>query len=61
MEPTSHSGPKVRTEVDREAVQAALLRHGGNVTQTAEELGVARNTLYRWLKKWGLELNQVRD
>ena len=25
--------------------------------QVADEIGVSRNTLYRWLKKWNIELS----
>ena len=33
------------------AIQLALERHHGNVSATARELGVSRNTLYRKLPK----------
>jgi len=42
-------------------IQAALQRNGGNVSDTAESMGVARNTLYRWLKKWDIDPNDSRD
>jgi transcriptional regulator with PAS, ATPase and Fis domain len=41
-------------------VEAVLRRHKGHMTHTAEELGIGRNTLYRWLKKWGIKPNDVR-
>jgi transcriptional regulator with PAS, ATPase and Fis domain len=39
---------------------ALLARHQGNVTHLARELGVARHTLYRWLKEAGVDLEGFR-
>ena len=41
-------------EGEREAVQQALNKAGGNVDQAAEILNVSRRTLYRRIKKYGL-------
>jgi DNA-binding NtrC family response regulator len=41
-------------EVERGVIQKALAKHGGNVTQTAKELGLTRTALYRRLEKYGL-------
>jgi len=41
-------------EVERAAIQKALVKHGGNVTRAAEELGLTRTSLYRRLEKYGL-------
>ena len=46
------SGDEHSTSLDHlaaEAMQRALVRHGGNVSAAARELGVSRNTLYRRL------------
>lgn len=36
------------------AVRKALERHGGNVTQAAEELGLSRGALYRRMQQYGI-------
>ena len=41
-------------EVEKDAIQKALTKHGGNITQTAKELGLTRTALYRRLEKYGL-------
>jgi DNA-binding NtrC family response regulator len=41
-------------ELERRHTLAALERHGGNQAETARELGIGRNTLWRWLKEYGL-------
>ena len=41
-------------EVEREAIQEALARHAGNISKTAEALGVTRPALYRKIEKHGL-------
>ena len=42
-------------EVEKHLVQRMLARHGGNVSQTANALGLSRSALYRRLEKFGLE------
>ncbi len=41
-------------EPDREAIEAALARHGGVMTQAAHELGLSRQALYRRLERLGI-------
>ncbi len=45
--------PEATTLLDHQAavIDAALARHGGNVSATARELGLARNTVYRHLRR----------
>ncbi len=48
------SGETRLNEMERIAIQKALAKHGGNITQTAKELGLTRTALYRRLDKHGL-------
>jgi DNA-binding NtrC family response regulator len=41
-------------EVERHLIRKALERHGGNVSQAAEALGLSRSALYRRIEKFGL-------
>lgn len=54
-----HSKPKVSgslnlEEVERITIKNAMLKHNGNITQAAEELGLARASLYRKIAKYGI-------
>jgi transcriptional regulator of acetoin/glycerol metabolism len=52
---SSSSEAAERTErPGAEALQAALDVHRGNVRATAQELGVGRTTLYRWMRELGV-------
>jgi DNA-binding NtrC family response regulator len=46
--------------VGREQLQALLLRHDGNVSAIARELGKVRPQVYRWLKTYGLSARGAR-
>jgi two-component system, NtrC family, response regulator HydG len=41
-------------EVEKEAIDKAIRKHNGNLSQAAQELGLGRSTLYRKMKKYGL-------
>ena len=41
-------------ELERRACSEALQRCGGNVTRAAQALGVAKNTLYAKMRRFGL-------
>ncbi len=41
-------------DVERLLIKKALQRHGGNVSQAAEALGLSRSALYRRLQRYGL-------
>ena len=41
-------------EVEKMLIRKALLKHNGNVTQAAQELGITRSSLYRRMEKYGL-------
>jgi two-component system NtrC family response regulator len=42
---------EARAELERELIEKAMARHGGNITQVAAELGVSRPTLYELMGK----------
>jgi DNA-binding NtrC family response regulator len=41
-------------EVEKAAMDKAIRKHNGNLSQAAQELGMGRSTLYRKMKKYGL-------
>ena len=41
-------------EVERQIIKKALTRHKGNISKTANELGITRAALYRRMEKHGL-------
>jgi len=45
---------EVRQQAESKAIRTALMRNFGNVSRTAESLGVTRPTLYDLLNKYGL-------
>jgi len=45
---------EVREAVEKDLVQRALKRHGGNVTRAASELDVSRPTMYELMEKLGI-------
>jgi len=44
-----------------ETLSVVLRRHSGNVSAVASELSVGRNTLYRWMRAYGLSLESFRE
>jgi DNA-binding NtrC family response regulator len=47
--------------LERELVDAALKRHGGNRERAAKELGLARSSLFKRLREWGLTGGRGED
>jgi transcriptional regulator with PAS, ATPase and Fis domain len=41
-------------------LKGLLARHTGNVAATARELGTSRMQVYRWLRRYGVEVSQYR-
>jgi transcriptional regulator with PAS, ATPase and Fis domain len=65
-EPAPAPAPEIESAPDRVDLDALdlmdlLRRHRGNVSSLAQHLGVGRNTLYRWLKRRGIDLEAVRS
>ncbi|MEQ8241476.1 MAG: sigma-54 dependent transcriptional regulator [Cyclobacteriaceae bacterium] len=52
--PKTSNSVKVE-DVEKNAIQRAIEMCGGNLSQAAEELGIGRTTLYRKMKKYGLD------
>lgn len=50
----SETPPASRPVPTRKAIRETLKRNNGNRTKAAEELGVDRTTLWRWIKRAGL-------
>ena len=49
------SGQATLEVIERQAIAAALVRFDGNVSRVSAALGVSRPTLYRKIRKYGLE------
>ncbi|MEO8532357.1 MAG: sigma-54 dependent transcriptional regulator, partial [Flavobacterium sp.] len=43
------------SEMEKNAIEKALFRHNGNISKTAEELGLSRAALYRRIEKYDLK------
>lgn len=41
-------------EIEKDTIQKALIKHQGNLSRAAEELGLSRATLYRKVDKYGI-------
>ncbi|MFY9988538.1 MAG: helix-turn-helix domain-containing protein, partial [Chthoniobacterales bacterium] len=50
---SSPASPNLKLS-ERAAIEAALAEAGGNLTEAAKRLGIARSTLYRKLEEYGL-------
>ncbi len=46
------------SEIEKLAVERALAKHKGNITKTADELGLSRAALYRRIEKYSIKLQQ---
>ena len=48
--------PTIRIEdYEKRAISSALSKHNGNLSKAAEEIGIARSTLYRKIARFGME------
>ena len=48
-------------ELERRAIERAIDRFGGNLSDVARQLGIGRSTLYRKLEQYGLRPTKVED
>nr|NQU92366.1 sigma-54-dependent Fis family transcriptional regulator [Bacteroidota bacterium] len=51
---TTNEGSLNLEELEKKAIEKALLKHGGNLSNAAKELGLGRTTLYRKMEKYDL-------
>lgn len=47
-------------EIEKEAIEKTIKTCGGNLCKSALQLGIARYTLYRKAKKYGINLSSRR-
>ncbi len=52
--PTSQQIPITYAEIEKQAIQNALINHNGNVLKASKELGLARQTMYNKMQKYNL-------
>lgn len=43
------------SEIEKNAIEKSILKNNGNISKTAEELGLSRASLYRRIEKYGLK------
>ena len=48
------STPRTLEEVEKETIRNALKNNAGNIVKAASELGLARQTLYNKIAKYGI-------
>jgi DNA-binding NtrC family response regulator len=46
------------SEMEKKAIEKALVKNSGNISKTAEELGLSRASLYRRMEKYDLKMNE---
>jgi DNA-binding NtrC family response regulator len=52
---------QAREMAERDAIEMALLRQGGRLSQAAEELQISRVTLYRLMRAYGMSSSSRAD
>jgi two-component system response regulator HupR/HoxA len=60
--PEGQIPPKLADAVallERHLITESLKRHGGNVTRTAQELGISRPSLYAKCKAYGITISKA--
>jgi len=45
------------SEIEKNAIERSLFKNNGNISKTAEELGLSRASLYRRLEKYDIKNN----
>jgi DNA-binding NtrC family response regulator len=57
FEEVSENDENPLSEMEKTAIEKALFKHHGNISKTAEELGLSRAALYRRMEKYDLKNN----
>lgn len=52
LKPKAPETPDTLDQIERQAILDAMHRHDNNITETAKELGITRQALYRRLEKY---------
>ena len=52
LKPKTPETPDTLDQIERQAILDAMHRHDNNITETAKELGITRQALYRRLEKY---------
>lgn len=60
--PTAQSDGKLSTmnEVEKKAIESAILQFQGNLTEAAKALGIGRATVYRKIKDYNIDPSMAR-
>ena len=63
--PASETGPGQKSittvrDAEKEALIASIISNQGNITKAAKDLGIARVTVYRKLKAYGIDPEDLK-
>ena len=47
---------QMQSQFEQEEIMRLLCKYGGNITRVAQEMGIARNTVYRKMKKYNIDI-----
>jgi DNA-binding NtrC family response regulator len=61
VQASSDASGRTLEDVERRSIEEALRASGGSILEAARALGIARGTLYRKIRKYGLLARDARD
>ena len=59
--PMRVSEPAAQAAPSEPELRALLVQHQGNVAAVGRELGKARMQIHRWMKRYGIAVDEFRD